>query len=74
MLSADLIKELDKAYPDQCPSLSLSEREVWFKAGQRSVVNSLLMRQAKPKKRKAGGIEIVVGHELGGAELTTQEV
>ena len=38
----DLIEELDKSYPNKHPSLSDSEREVWFKAGQRSVVDTLL--------------------------------
>ena len=35
----ELIKVLDKIYPDRSPSLKDNEREVWFKAGQRSVVN-----------------------------------
>lgn len=76
MMTADLIAELDKDFPNQCPSLSLTDREVWFKAGQRSVVDSLLMRQAKAKKRKSkdGRIEIVVGKPDGSAELTTKEV
>jgi len=42
--SLDLIEELDKAYPHKHPSLSDSDREVWFKAGQRSVVDNLLSR------------------------------
>jgi hypothetical protein len=37
----DLIEELDKSYPNKHPNLSDSEREVWFKAGQRSVVDAL---------------------------------
>ena len=37
----DLIEELDKSYPNKHPNLSDSEREVWFKAGQRSVVDTL---------------------------------
>jgi hypothetical protein len=40
--SVDLIKELDTAYPNKHPNLDDSERMVWFKAGQRSVVNKLL--------------------------------
>lgn len=40
--SVDLIKELDAMYPDQCPDLSLSDREIWARAGQRSVVRFLL--------------------------------
>jgi hypothetical protein len=46
MLSADLIKILDKSYPDRCPALSLSDKEIWYKAGQRSVVNALLAAEA----------------------------
>ena len=38
----DLIEELNKSYPNKHPNLSDSEREVWFKAGQRSVVDTLL--------------------------------
>ena len=38
----DLIEELDKSYPNKHPNLSDTEREVWFKAGQRSVVDNLL--------------------------------
>lgn len=40
--SIDLIKELDAMYPDQCPDLKVSDREIWFKAGQRSVVRFLM--------------------------------
>ena len=38
----DLIKELNKSYPNKHPNLSDTEREVLFKAGQRSVVDALL--------------------------------
>ena len=38
----DLIEELNKSYPNKHPNLSDTEREVWFKAGQRSVVDNLL--------------------------------
>ena len=38
----DLIEELNKSYPNKHPNLSDTEREVWFKAGQRSVVDTLL--------------------------------
>ena len=38
----DLIEELNKSYPNKHPNLSDTEREVWFKAGQRSVVDALL--------------------------------
>ncbi len=44
MLSVDLIKELDEQFPDRCPDLGDPERSVWYKAGQRAVVNHLLAR------------------------------
>lgn len=44
LLTADLIKELDSTYPNQCPAIKDSERLVWFKAGQRDVINTLLAR------------------------------
>lgn len=40
-LSQDLINKLDKLFPDKCPLLTDSEREVWYKVGQRSVINYL---------------------------------
>lgn len=39
--SIDLIEELDKVFPQRHPSLTDSEREIWYKAGQRSVVDLL---------------------------------
>ena len=39
--SIDLIEDLDKAFPHRHPNLTDSEREVWYKAGQRSVVDLL---------------------------------
>jgi len=38
------VAALDEQFPDQCPDLSLSEKEVWFKAGQASVVKWLKRR------------------------------
>lgn len=40
-LSVEVIKRLDELYPKRFPELDWSEREVWFKAGQRSVVDFL---------------------------------
>ena len=40
-LSKDLIDKLDKLYPDKCPQLTDDDRMVWFKTGQRSVINYL---------------------------------
>ena len=40
-LSQELINKLDKLFPDKCPLLTDTEREVWYKVGQRSVINYL---------------------------------
>ena len=37
----ELIDWLDEMFPDKCPSLSDSDRQVWFKAGSRYVVDFL---------------------------------
>lgn len=36
-----LIEELDKIFPLLPPDLNDSEREIWFKAGQRDVIEYL---------------------------------
>jgi len=40
-LSQDLINKLDKLFPDKCPLLTDTDREIWYKVGQRSVINYL---------------------------------
>ena len=39
-----LIVHLQQQFPDKCPDLDLSEKEVWFKAGQASVARWLQRR------------------------------
>lgn len=41
--SIDLIKELDKLYPPLHPSLTDTDREIWFKAGIRSLIDKLIV-------------------------------
>jgi hypothetical protein len=36
-----LLEELDRRFPDKCPEISFTDREIWFYAGQRSVVRLL---------------------------------
>ena len=36
-----LLKELERLFPDACPRLTESDRQIWFNAGRRSVVNLL---------------------------------
>jgi hypothetical protein len=40
-LSQELINKLDKLFPDKCPLLTDTDREIWYKVGQRSVINYL---------------------------------
>ena len=41
-ISNDLIKYLDDIFPDRCADLKDTEKEVFHKSGQRSVVNHLI--------------------------------
>jgi len=43
----DLIQALDNVFPNRHPDLSLSDREVWYKAGQRFVVDWLVEQQKR---------------------------
>ena len=47
LLVTDLIKELDATYKERCPFIGDSERMVWFRAGQRDVVNQLIKVQKR---------------------------
>lgn len=40
-ISPELVEYLRQAYPDRSPALTLSDREVWFKAGQAKLVADL---------------------------------
>ena len=51
----ELINVLDMIYPDRSPSLKDNEREVWFKAGQRSVVNWLKDLKKRSEDNLLGG-------------------
>ncbi len=42
-----LVALLDKQFPNACPSLTDTDREVWFNAGARSVVEFLLNMQRR---------------------------
>ena len=50
VLSDELINALDSHFPQRHPDLSLSNREVWYKAGQRAVVDYLIEQQARQKE------------------------
>lgn len=41
LIPASLIEALDKLYPNRSPQLTWSDREIWWKGGQRQVVDFL---------------------------------
>lgn len=46
-----LIEILDKVYPEQSALLDWTEKEVWFKAGQRSVIKWLIELQMREQEQ-----------------------
>ncbi len=47
----ELVKELNTLYPEEHPKLDYPDRVIWFKAGQRDVVNTLLKRLEYTEKK-----------------------
>ena len=47
LITDDLIQGLDNLYLQRHPDLSLSDREIWYKAGQRFVVDYLIEQQRR---------------------------
>ena len=50
VITDDLIQGLDNLYPQRHPDLSLSDREIWYRAGQRSVVDYLIEQQKRQRQ------------------------
>ena len=50
VITDELIQALDAVFPDRCPDLSFSDREVWYRSGQRSVVDYLIEQQLRQKE------------------------
>ena len=42
VITEEMIDYLDKLFPDKCADLKDTEKEVFYKSGQRSVVNHLI--------------------------------
>ena len=42
IISEELINYLEQLFPDKCADLKDTEKEVFYKSGQRSVVNHLI--------------------------------
>jgi len=49
VITDEMIFALDKIFPHRHPDLSLTDREVWYRAGQRSLVDYLIEQQARQK-------------------------
>ncbi len=50
LITDDLIEGLDNLYPQRHPDLSLSDREIWYRSGQRSVVDYLIEQQKRQRE------------------------
>tara|TARA_Y200000002_G_scaffold20298_1_gene15627 strand:- start:15775 stop:15996 length:222 start_codon:yes stop_codon:yes gene_type:complete len=50
IITDDLIQGLDEVFPNRHPDLSLTDREVWYKAGQRFVVDYLVEQQKRQRE------------------------
>tara|TARA_B100001093_G_scaffold519340_1_gene607873 strand:+ start:1514 stop:1720 length:207 start_codon:yes stop_codon:yes gene_type:complete len=50
VITDELINALTIVFPSRPPELSYTDREVWFKAGQRSVVDYLIEQQSRQKE------------------------
>ena len=56
VLTDELLKALDSHYPQRHPDLSLSDREIWFRAGQRSVVDFFIEHQNRQKENMLNNV------------------
>ena len=50
LITDDLLQGLDNLYPQRHPDLSLSDREIWYRSGQRSVVDYLIEQQKRQRE------------------------
>ena len=50
VITDELIFALDKIFPHRHPDLSLTDREVWYRAGQRCVVDFLIEQQKRQQE------------------------
>ena len=41
-INKELVEYLDRLFPNQCAELDQEEKEIFYKSGQRSVVNHLI--------------------------------
>ena len=53
-ISTRLVESLDQMFPDSCPRLDDKDRMVWFKAGQRAVVDFLIEQHKRQNETILG--------------------
>jgi len=49
-VSPALVEALEELFPDRCPKLHASDREVWYHAGEAHVVEFLRMKLEEQKE------------------------
>jgi len=49
-----LVEVLDEMFPVQCPRLDDADRMIWFRAGQRAVVDFLIERHKRQNETILG--------------------
>ena len=42
LIPEDLLGELNRRFPEKCAELTMESKEVWYQAGQRSVIRLLI--------------------------------
>jgi hypothetical protein len=52
----DLLEELDRRFPERHPRLTDGDREVWFEAGKRDLINFLRHWKAESDKRASPSV------------------
>ncbi len=45
-----LLERLEELFPSECPRLDMPDREIWFRCGQRAVVEMLLAEYEQQRK------------------------
>ena len=58
----DLLDSIDTHFPDKCPSITEEDRMIWFKAGQRSVVEFL--KDQSKRQKESTDLDVEMGFDL----------
>ncbi len=49
-ITDELIEGLSRAFPQRHPDLSMSDKQIWYEAGKRFVVDYLIEQQKRQKE------------------------